>query len=469
MPVVFPFSAIVGQDEMKLALLIAAVDPNVGGVLVFGDRGTGKSTAVRALAALLPRMRVAGCRYNCDPDARRRLAAMSARPARQASPRASRRPCPSSICRSAPPRTASSARSIWSGRWRTGEKGVRARPAGARASRLPIHRRGEPARRPSRRPAARRGRLRRKRRRARGPERPTSRALRAGRQRQPGGGRAASRSSSTASGCRSRCGRRRTSRPASRSCAAATSSSATRTPTREVAARGGTPAPADHVGAARVSSGGRFGRDAREGRPPVHGARHRRLARRAHPDAGGACRCGARGRPRRWATRSCAAWRPPRCDTGCDATRSTRPARRRGWSGRWPTCSAHERSGRRPDAWSDATLAAACLALDPVGLGGAVLRSGAGPVRDRWLALLRELLPAGAPMRRLPTHATDGRLARRPRPCSHARRGPAGGRARPARRGRRRTRRGGDGGAHARRHGGTTRRGARHRRGVDRA
>jgi magnesium chelatase subunit I len=70
MPVVFPFPAIVGQDEMKLALLIAAVEPNVGGVLVFGDRGTGKSTAVRALAALLPRMRVAvPCRYGCDPDA----------------------------------------------------------------------------------------------------------------------------------------------------------------------------------------------------------------------------------------------------------------------------------------------------------------------------------------------------------------------------------------------------------------
>jgi magnesium chelatase subunit D len=62
------------------------------------------------------------------------------------------------------------------------------------------------------------------------------------------------------------------------------------------------------------------------------------------------------------------------------------------------------------DAWSDATLAAACLALDPSGLGGAVVRSPAGPVRDRWLALLRELLPAGAPMRRLPVHATDGRL-----------------------------------------------------------
>ena len=70
MSVQFPFSAIVGQDEMKLAILIAAVDPSVGGVLVFGDRGTGKSTAVRALAAMLPKMRaVIGCRYHCDPEA----------------------------------------------------------------------------------------------------------------------------------------------------------------------------------------------------------------------------------------------------------------------------------------------------------------------------------------------------------------------------------------------------------------
>ncbi len=65
----FPFSAIVGQEDMKLSFLIAAVDPSIGGVLVFGDRGTGKSTAVRALAALLPEMRaVVGCPYHCEPS-----------------------------------------------------------------------------------------------------------------------------------------------------------------------------------------------------------------------------------------------------------------------------------------------------------------------------------------------------------------------------------------------------------------
>jgi magnesium chelatase subunit I len=50
----FPFTAIVGQDDMRLAMILTAIDPAIGGVLVFGDRGTGKSTAVRGLAALLP-------------------------------------------------------------------------------------------------------------------------------------------------------------------------------------------------------------------------------------------------------------------------------------------------------------------------------------------------------------------------------------------------------------------------------
>ncbi|MDG2474530.1 MAG: magnesium chelatase ATPase subunit I [Paracoccaceae bacterium] len=63
----FPFSAIVGQEEMKQAIILTAIDPSIGGVLVFGDRGTGKSTAVRALASLLPSIKVAdGCPYNCN-------------------------------------------------------------------------------------------------------------------------------------------------------------------------------------------------------------------------------------------------------------------------------------------------------------------------------------------------------------------------------------------------------------------
>ena len=65
---VFPFTAIVGQEEMKLALLLAAVEPLLGGVLALGDRGTGKSTAVRALAQLLPDMAVVpGDPYNAMP------------------------------------------------------------------------------------------------------------------------------------------------------------------------------------------------------------------------------------------------------------------------------------------------------------------------------------------------------------------------------------------------------------------
>ncbi|MFN3970432.1 MAG: magnesium chelatase ATPase subunit I [Gemmobacter sp.] len=67
-PAPFPFSAIVGQEEMKRAMVLTAIDPSIGGVLVFGDRGTGKSTAVRALAALLPPIRaVEGCPVN-SPD-----------------------------------------------------------------------------------------------------------------------------------------------------------------------------------------------------------------------------------------------------------------------------------------------------------------------------------------------------------------------------------------------------------------
>ncbi|MFF4625927.1 putative cobaltochelatase [Streptomyces griseorubiginosus] len=66
----FPFTAVVGQDDLRLALLLNAVSPAVGGVLVRGEKGTAKSTAVRALSALLPEVPVvAGCRFSCDPAA----------------------------------------------------------------------------------------------------------------------------------------------------------------------------------------------------------------------------------------------------------------------------------------------------------------------------------------------------------------------------------------------------------------
>lgn len=68
-PAPFPFTAIVGQEEMRRALVLATIDPGIGGVLVMGHRGTGKSTAVRALAALLPPIKaVTGCPYGCAPE-----------------------------------------------------------------------------------------------------------------------------------------------------------------------------------------------------------------------------------------------------------------------------------------------------------------------------------------------------------------------------------------------------------------
>nr|WP_214370151.1 putative cobaltochelatase [Pseudonocardia sp. H11422] len=66
----FPFSAVVGHDDLRLALVLNAVHPGIGGVLVRGEKGTAKSTAVRALAALLPGLQVVpGCRFGCAPDA----------------------------------------------------------------------------------------------------------------------------------------------------------------------------------------------------------------------------------------------------------------------------------------------------------------------------------------------------------------------------------------------------------------
>jgi Mg-chelatase subunit ChlI len=68
MPIVFPFTAIVGQERMRRALILNAINPQIGGVLIRGERGTAKSTAARALAVLLPEIAVvADCPYSCDP------------------------------------------------------------------------------------------------------------------------------------------------------------------------------------------------------------------------------------------------------------------------------------------------------------------------------------------------------------------------------------------------------------------
>ena len=65
---VYPFTAIVGQEDMKLSLILNVINPALGGVLIKGEQGTAKSTAVRALAELLPAMpAVKGCQFHCDP------------------------------------------------------------------------------------------------------------------------------------------------------------------------------------------------------------------------------------------------------------------------------------------------------------------------------------------------------------------------------------------------------------------
>ena len=65
----YPFTAIVGQERMKRALILNAINPQIGGVLIRGERGTAKSTAARALAALIPEIEVVtGCRFGCNPN-----------------------------------------------------------------------------------------------------------------------------------------------------------------------------------------------------------------------------------------------------------------------------------------------------------------------------------------------------------------------------------------------------------------
>ena len=111
---IYPFTALVGQESLRTALLLNAIDPGIGGVLISGEKGTAKSTAARALAAILPSQRVVpGCPFRCDPNPRTRRVRIAA--AWSSGPR----PSPasrSSTCRWGRRRTASWARSTSSGR-----------------------------------------------------------------------------------------------------------------------------------------------------------------------------------------------------------------------------------------------------------------------------------------------------------------------------------------------------------------
>ena len=185
----YPFAGIVGMADLKLALLLNAVSPAIGGVLVRGEKGTAKSTMVRGLAALLPPVPVVpGCRFSCDPAA--------------PDPRCPAGPHDGHDIEPVPPGHPGRA----PGRGHRGPAGrlarhraradrghhrLPARPAGRGAPRRALRRRGQPAPRPPGRPAARRGRAGRQLRRARGDLGPARLAVPAGRHHEPGGGRAA--------------------------------------------------------------------------------------------------------------------------------------------------------------------------------------------------------------------------------------------------------------------------------------
>ena len=142
----YPFSAIVGQDEMKLALLIAATDPGIGGVMVFGDRGTGKSTAVRAPGGPLPPIEAVrgACSIATQDPTRAAAQATAAGPNKQDAPtEPSQRRW--STFRWARPRIAWWGRSTWNGRYPR-RKSISSRACWPGAHRgLPLHRRSKSA------------------------------------------------------------------------------------------------------------------------------------------------------------------------------------------------------------------------------------------------------------------------------------------------------------------------------------
>ena len=183
----YPFAGIVGMADLKLALLLNAVSPAIGGVLVRGEKGTAKSTMVRGLAALLPPVPVVpGCPYSCDPAA--------PDPACPAGPHGAATPgaAPGHAGR-APGRGHRGPADRLAGHRARADRGhdrLPARAAGRGAPRRALRGRGQPAPRPPGRPAARRGRAGRELRGARGRLGPARLAVPAGRHHEPGGRRA---------------------------------------------------------------------------------------------------------------------------------------------------------------------------------------------------------------------------------------------------------------------------------------
>ena len=108
---VYPFCAIVGQEEMKLALILATISPDLSGVLIRGEKGTAKSTAVRGLAALLPQHREIPGPYHLSPDEYPTHAVALNLP--EVMPSLAPCRCRSSSCRWEPLRIASPALSTW--------------------------------------------------------------------------------------------------------------------------------------------------------------------------------------------------------------------------------------------------------------------------------------------------------------------------------------------------------------------
>ena len=197
----YPFSAIVGQEDLKLALLLNAVSPEVGGVLVRGEKGTAKSTAVRALARLLPPIGSSpAARTPATPSPEPRVPGGAAPGGRAVGEQAGAARGVAGRGEHGPAGGDAGHREGALG----GEEGVRAGAARGGAQGHPVRGRGEPALRPPRGPSARRGGDGREPRRARGRERAAPLALYPGRDDEPRGGRAHARSSSTASASPSR-------------------------------------------------------------------------------------------------------------------------------------------------------------------------------------------------------------------------------------------------------------------------